>query len=248
MAGADEKLHKVLARAGYGSRREIERWIAAGRVTVDGIRAQLGARVQPSWDRIAVDGRRLQIAAPGRGEATVLVYHKPTGEICTRHDPGRRATVFDRLPALAGGRWVAVGRLDLNTSGLLLFTDDGALANRLMHPRYAVEREYACRVLGAVSEAMLARLTRGVRLDGRIARFESIRPHPGDGANRWFDVVLAEGRYREVRRLWEAAGCRVSRLIRTRYGPVRLPRDLPAGLWRALRPAELRELQRATEG
>lgn len=227
-----EKLQKVLARAGLGSRRSIERWIEAGRLTVDGVPARLGQRITPD-NRIALDGRPvpLERLAP---RARVLIYHKPEGEVCTRSDPEGRPTVFERLPALRAGRWITVGRLDVNSSGLLLVTDDGELAHRLMHPSSGIEREYAVRVFGEVDEAAVRRLTEGVRLEDGPARFESVRFAGGSHANRWYHVVLKEGRKREVRRLWEAIGAQVSRLIRVRYGPVTLPRRLRPGKWQAL--------------
>ena len=231
-----ERLQKVLAAAGLGSRREIESWIEAGRVTVGGRVAKLGDRA--TGEPIAVDGRPVQAAAapPGR----VLVYNKPEGELVTRSDPDGRTTVFSKLPP---GRWIAVGRLDLNSAGLLLFTDDGELANRLMHPRYGIEREYQVRVQGPVD---LERLRRGVQLDDGEAAFERIEPvdpRASASANRWYRVMLKEGRNREVRRLFEAVGARVSRLIRIRYGPIELPRDLAPGMWRELaNPVKLQKL------
>jgi 23S rRNA pseudouridine2605 synthase len=221
-----ERLQKLLAAAGLGSRREIESWIEAGRVTIAGRVARLGERATAA-DEVAVDGKRVSLAA-GRGR--VLLYHKPVGELVTRSDPQGRPTVFSRLPP---GRWVAVGRLDINSSGLLLLTDDGELANRLMHPRYEVEREYLARVQGNVE---VEKLRRGVVLDDGPAAFERIElDRPGEGTNRWYRVSLREGRNREVRRLFEAVGARVSRLQRVRYGPVELPRDLAPGEWRELR-------------
>jgi len=221
-----ERLQKLLAAAGLGSRREIEGWIEAGRVALGGRVAKLGDRALPS-DTITVDGKAVMRAAAGAPR--VLLYHKPVGEMVTRHDPGGRPTVFARLPA---GRWVAVGRLDLNSSGLLLFTDSGELANRLMHPRYELEREYSARVQGNPD---LETLRRGVQLEDGIAAFTSIHPEKAaTGTNRWFRVVLKEGRNREVRRLFEAVGARVSRLVRVRYGPVELPADLAPGSWREL--------------
>jgi 23S rRNA pseudouridine2605 synthase len=228
-----------LAAAGLGSRREIEGWIAAGRVSVNGQIAKLGDRAGPS-DAVLIDGkpvRQAQVSAAPR----VLLYHKPTGELVTRSDPEGRATVFASLPA---GRWIAVGRLDLNSSGLLLFTDSGELANRLMHPRYGLEREYQARVRGALSELERKSLLSGVELDGTPARFDRIEElRAGEGSNRWYRVVLREGRNREVRRLFEAVGHAVSRLVRVRYGPIELPADLAPKRWRELRnPAILQRL------
>lgn len=225
----------MLASAGFGSRRQIEQWIAAGRVSLRGAPAKLGDRALPG-DEILLDNKAVHIAAPAP-LPRVLLYHKALGELVTRSDPEGRPTVFSRLP---GGRWVAVGRLDINTSGLLLFTDSGALANTLMHPRYGIEREYAVRVRGALSAAELEKLRRGVELDDGRAAFDRIAPADeraaAEGANRWYRVVLREGRKREVRRLFEALGRPVSRLVRVRYGPLELPRDLPAGQWRELPP------------
>lgn len=216
-----EKLQKVLARAGLGSRRQIERWIEEGRITIDGQPATLGARVT-SDQALRVDGRAVPIHAI-QPKQRILLYHKPEGEVCTRSDPQGRPTVFDKLPSLRGARWIAVGRLDFNTSGLLLFTTDGDLANRLMHPSQEIDREYAVRILGKTSDEMLARLKEGVMLEDGPARFDSIVDAGGSGANHWYHVTLKEGRNREVRRLWEALGVKVSRLIRVRFGPVVLP-------------------------
>jgi 23S rRNA pseudouridine2605 synthase len=225
-----ERLQKLLAAAGHGSRREIEGWIDAGRVQVNGVTAKLGDRAGAS-DRIELDGQRLALKAPAVAPR-VLLYHKPDGEMVTRSDPGGRPTVFERLPPIPGGKWVAVGRLDINTAGLLLFTDSGELANRLMHPRYEVEREYAVRVLGALRPEECRQLLAGVALEDGMARFDKLEPSGGEeGANRWYRVTLREGRNREVRRLFEALGRKVSRLLRVRYGPVELPRDLRPGRW-----------------
>jgi len=225
-----ERLQKLLAAAGHGSRRQIEAWIAAGRVSLNGAPARLGDRAG-TGDRIELDGKPLALK-PAGARPRVLLYHKPDGEMVTRSDPGGRPTVFARLPPIPGGKWVAVGRLDINTAGLLLVTDSGELANRLMHPRYEVEREYAVRVLGALSPENRTKLLSGVRLDDGIGRFDRLEPSgAAEGANRWYRVVLREGRNREVRRLFEAVGCKVSRLLRVRYGPVELPRDLRPGNW-----------------
>jgi 23S rRNA pseudouridine2605 synthase len=223
-------LQKLLAAAGYGSRREVESWIAAGRVVVNGHTAKLGDRVNLS-DSVLVDGKRVALRV--ETQPRVLLYHKPVGELVTRSDPEGRATVFSSLPS---GRWVAVGRLDLNSSGLLLFTDSGELANRLMHPRYGLEREYSARIRGALTAAEERKLLEGIPLDGVQARFDSIRrERAGEGTNRWYRVVLKEGRNREVRRLFEALGHPVSRLVRIRYGPIALPADLAPKSWRELR-------------
>ncbi len=225
-----EKLQKVLARAGKGSRREMETVISAGRVSVDGKVAYLGDRVEGS-EQIRIDGHLVTLANKDEDLCRVLMYNKPEGEMCTRKDPEGRPTVFDRLPKLDGGRWIAVGRLDINTSGMLLFTTDGELANRLMHPSQKVEREYAVRVFGEVDEAMLQRLRAGVKLEDGPARFQKITYRGGEGRNHWFHVVLSEGRNREVRRLWESQDVQVSRLIRVRYGDLDLKRQLPLGGW-----------------
>lgn len=227
-----EKLQKVLARLGIGSRREIERWIEQGRVSVDGKRAKLGDRVE-TRHTIRVDGRVISggnITPASR----VLAYYKPEGEVCTRSDPQGRPTVFDHLPKPADGRWVAVGRLDINTTGLILFTTNGELANRLMHPSHEIEREYAVQVSGKVDHEKLHRLRTGVELEDGPARFNSVREAGREGGTRWYHVTLKEGRRREVRRLWHAVGVKIIRLIRIRYGPTRLPRRLRAGHWEEL--------------
>ena len=233
-------MQKVIADAGLASRREAERWIAAGRITVNGRPASLGARVGPV-DVLRVDGRPVSRAAPRR---RIIRYHKPAGELTARHDPFVRPTVFDNLPRLGRARWIAIGRLDFNTTGLLLFTDDGELAHRLMHPSRGVEREYAVRVRGAPSDEALARLTGGIVLEDGEARFDALRPAGGEGANRWYHVVLREGRNRGVRRLFEAVGCTVSRLIRVRFGPVTLPRTLRPGRYEDVDRDEARALVR----
>ena len=236
-----ERIQKALANAGFGSRRELERLIEAGEIRVNGRVARLGDRITPD-DRVTVGNKRVgNWRLQPQGQITIA-YNKPEGELVTRNDPGRRPTVFRHLPKLRKGRWIAVGRLDINTSGLLLFTTDGELANRLMHPSRQVEREYAVRVLGQVTDGMLQQLVNGVELEDGPARFEEVVGAGGKGSNRWFHVVIMEGRKREVRRLWEAVGARVSRLKRVRFGPVMLEERLPAGKWRELTPQELREL------
>ncbi len=240
-AGDGVRLQKALAEAGMGSRREIEGWISAGRVLVNGQVATLGQRVG-ALDRIRVDGHEVRRTRPEATRLQVIAYNKPEGEIVTRKDPEDRPTIFRRLPRPKSGRWISVGRLDVNTSGLLLVTNDGELANRLMHPSREVEREYAVRILGAVPDASLERLVTGVELDDGPARFDGIAPGGGEGANHWYKVTLREGRNREVRRLWEAVGCRVSRLIRVRFGNVSLGPRLFTGNWRHLEDEELNGL------
>ncbi len=238
---SDEKLQKVLARTGLGSRREMERWIEEGRVTVDGRPAKLGDRVGDRA-RISVDGRPLD-RSPAR-ETRCILYHKPIGEVCSRKDPQGRRTVFERLPPLKSGRWISIGRLDYNTSGLLLFTTDGELANALMHPSSNIEREYMVRVMGEWDEDMLKRLLDGVMLEDGVARFTDIQDGGGDGINHWFYVVIMEGRNREVRRLWESQGLTVSRLKRVRYGEVFIPSKVKQGQWVELEPKEVKSLYR----
>jgi 23S rRNA pseudouridine2605 synthase len=240
---AGERLQKVLANAGLGSRREIEGWIEAGRVSVDGHPARLGERVRQDA-RIEVDGRPVGAARLAAPAHRVIVYNKPEGELVSRADPEGRPTVFQNLPRLRHGRWISVGRLDLNSSGLLLLTTDGELANRLMHPSQSVEREYAVRVLGRVEDAMLERLTHGVELDDGPARFEEIVDTGGAGANHWYHVVIVEGRQREVRRMWELVGVRVSRLIRVRYGNILLGNRTRQGQWRELEAEQSADLYR----
>ncbi|HEX7080231.1 MAG TPA: pseudouridine synthase [Gammaproteobacteria bacterium] len=239
-----ERIQKVLADAGVASRRVIERWIAEGRVAVDGRVAKPGDRLEGT-ERVVVNGRLVRLK-PAAGRHAHLAYYKPAGEVTTTADPERRAKVFDRLPRAPRGRWISVGRLDLNTSGLLLFTTDGELAHRLMHPRYEITREYAVRVLGSPDEAQLHRLRRGVVLDDGLAAFDSIEPRGGSGRNTWLHVVLKEGRKREVRRMFDAVGLPVSRLIRVRYGPVRLGRMTRGGI-RPLTQAEAGALYAAVD-
>ncbi|NRB24317.1 23S rRNA pseudouridine(2605) synthase RluB [Shewanella sp.] len=225
-----EKLQKVLARAGHGSRREMEAWIAAGRISIDGEIASLGDRIEADV-KIRIDGRSVSIKSEEDLICRVIAYHKPEGEICSRKDPEGRPTVFERLPKTRDSRWVAVGRLDINTSGLLLFTSDGELANRLMHPSNEVEREYAVRTFGEVNDACIQRLRTGVTLEDGPASFDKVKAAGGEGMNKWWHVSLAEGRNREVRRLWESQEVQVSRLIRIRYGKIELPKSLPRGGW-----------------
>lgn len=227
-ADKGQKLQKILANLGLGSRRKMERWIEEGRVSVDGSVATLGDRIR-SGQSLRLDGKPLEMEAAA--EVRVLLYHKPVREVCSRDDPEGRKTVFERLPKLKSGRWISVGRLDFNTSGVLLFTTDGALANALMHPSAQIEREYLVRVMGRVDEPMLESLKDGVELDDGPARFSDIQEGGGDGINRFFYVVLMEGRNREVRRLWESQGTTVSRLKRVRFGEVFLPSKLKKGQW-----------------
>ena len=240
------KLHKLLAQAGVGSRREMEQMIVEGRITVNGQPAHIGQRI--SWgDQVKVGGKpvKLRIAPP---PPRVLAYHKPVGEVVTHDDPQQRPTVFRRLPKLHHGKWQSVGRLDINTEGLLLFTNSGELANQLMHPRFGVEREYAVRVLGRLDDEARQRLLDGVELDGQSAQFKSIEDGGGEGVNHWYRVVIAEGRNREVRRLFDAVGLTVSRLIRIRYGTVVLPRGLKRGVWVELGEADVKTIRRLAQG
>ena len=234
------KLHKVLAQAGIGSRRDMEQFIADGQITVNGQPAHIGQRIA-AGDQIRVNGQpvRVRIAPP---PARVLAYHKPAGEIVTHGDPQNRPTVFRRLPRLHQGKWQSVGRLDINTEGLLLFTNSGDLANRLMHPRFGVEREYAVRVLGTLTDEQREQLLEGIEIDGQRAAMRSVEDGGGEGANHWYRVVITEGRNREVRRMFEALGMAVSRLIRIRYGCVVLPRGLRRGVWVDLPASDMRTL------
>jgi 23S rRNA pseudouridine2605 synthase len=237
-----EKIQKVLAAAGLGSRRQIETWIQDGRVMVDGKTAKLGDRIT-SEERIQVDGREVNLVKSQNKRCRVLLYHKPEGELCTRSDPEGRATVFDHLPLLRNGRWITIGRLDYNTSGILLLTNEGELANKLMHPSSEVEREYAVRVQGEVTPEILRKLKRGVMLEDGQGHFEHIEDAGGENSNHWYHVMVKEGRNRLVRRLWESQDLRVSRLIRIRFGVLCLPRNLRPGRWEELELDEIQDLE-----
>lgn len=232
-----QRLHKLLALAGLGSRRDMEELIASGRITINGKTAEVGAGVVPT-DVVRLDSRPLRL--PFEPELPrVLLYHKPEGEIVSQDDPEKRSTVFDKLPHIRGAKWIAVGRLDINTSGLLMFTTSGDLANHFMHPRYEVEREYAVRIFGELTEGQMLQLTQGIELEDGPASFDGIQPQGGEGSNHWYQVVLREGRNREVRRLFEAFQLPVSRLIRVRFGPVNLPPRLKRGMMLELEPKEV---------
>ena len=220
-----DRIQKVLSQLGLGSRRQVETWISEGRVRVNGKLANLGDRLKGT-DQLVLNGRPVDLLKRIRQPLRVLVYYKPEGELVTRRDPKARPVIFTQLPKLKHARWIAVGRLDINTQGLLIVTNNGELANRLMHPSRQIEREYAVRILGQVSEEVISNLRSGVLLDDGEARFEDIQTAGGEGANRWYKVVLREGRNRIVRRLWESQGLMVSRLIRVRYGPALLPVNL----------------------
>ncbi len=239
-----EKLQKVLARAGLGSRREMEAAIEAGRAKVNGKVARLGDRIEMR-DRVEFDDRPVTLRAADETPRRVIMYNKPEGELCTRKDPEGRRTVFERLPRLKGERWIAIGRLDINTSGLLLFTTDGELANRLMHPSTQIEREYAVRVMGEVRREHVVAMVEGVMLEDGPARFTDVQEFGGEGINTWFHVVIMEGRNREVRRLWESQGLTVSRLKRVRYGNIFLDKRARAGEWVELTQDEIDDLSLA---
>lgn len=240
------KLHKVLAQSGIGSRRDMEQLIVDGAVTVNDVVAHVGMRIA-FGDRIAVNGKPVRVRIQG-SPARLLAYHKPAGEVVTFNDPEGRPTVFRRLPRLQNGKWQSVGRLDINTEGLLLLTTSGELANQLMHPRFGVEREYAVRVLGSLDDEQRSRLLAGVEIEGQTAGFQSIEDGGGEGANRWYRVVITEGRNREVRKLFDKVGLAVSRLIRIRYGTVVLPRGLKRGVWVELSDEDLRAIRQLASG
>lgn len=236
-----ERIQKLLARAGLGSRREIERWIEEGKLTVNGQSIQPGYHLKPG-DYLQINGRVVKWEKYAEQPTRVLVYHKPVGELVTRRDPEGRPVIFTQLPRLPVGRWIAVGRLDINTSGLILVTNNGELANRLMHPSREVEREYAVRILGEVDESMMQRLREGVELEDGPAQFDEVRFYAGEGANKWFYVTVKQGRNRLVRRLWESQGVKVSRLIRVRYGDITLPEKVRSHAYYELEPKELQGL------
>ena len=241
MSEQGERLQKVLAQAGLGSRREMEEWIAAGRVTVNGAVATLGGRVTEG-DRVQVDGRLIRLKLENEPQLPrVLLYHKQEGEIVSRDDPEGRASVFDHLPRLRGQKWIAIGRLDFNTSGLLIFTTSGELANRLMHPRFEVEREYAVRVQGEMTPEQIKQMTReGLELEDGLVKFAKLVDEGGEGFNHWYRIVIKEGRNREVRRAFEALGLTVSRLMRVRFGIVNLPSRIKRGMMAELGEVEVR--------
>tara|TARA_Y100000588_G_C14156462_1_gene882844 strand:+ start:338 stop:1087 length:750 start_codon:yes stop_codon:yes gene_type:complete len=240
------RLQKTLSLAGLGSRREMERWISEGLVKVNDKQAQIGDKVDDT-DKIMVKGRLIKNPLTKSQNTRILLYNKPVGEISSRNDPKHSKTVFDNLPTIQNGRWVQVGRLDINTSGLMIFTNNGELANQLMHPKFEVEREYAVRVRGDVSERIIQSLKKGVELEDGIAKFEKIDFRGGESSNSWYHVVISEGRNREVRRLWASQGIDVSRLIRVRYGKIHLPRYLARGQSKELSPSEVESLLKALQ-
>jgi len=241
MKSNTEKIQKVLANAGLASRRVIETWLSAGRITVNDHVAKLGDRIN-STEKIRVDGRIIDLIKSQSTKTRVLIYHKPEGEMCTRSDPEGRPTVFDRLPLLRNSRWISIGRLDFNTSGVLLLTNDGELANRLMHPSSDIEREYAVRIKGQVTKEMIKQFKKGIKLHDGIAHVEKIVDAGGEGSNHWYHVIIKEGRNRIVRRLFESQNLLVSRLIRIRFGNLTLPRMLRRGRWEELSQDEINQL------
>ncbi len=240
VSSVTHKLHKLLAQAGLGSRREMEELIAAGHATINGKVATLGDRAGPD-DIVRVGKRTIHFKSDNRLPRVVL-YHKPEGEIVSHDDPEGRPSVFDKLPQLRSSKWISIGRLDYNTSGLLIFTTDGELANRLMHPRFEVEREYAVRIMGRLTPEVTTLLTTGIELEDGLAKFDHLSDHGGEGSNHWYRVILKEGRNREVRRMFEMVGMTVSRLMRVRFGPINLPPRLKRGKWMELDDAEIRRL------
>lgn len=241
-----ERIQKILARAGYGSRRQLETLIKEGKVTVNGKVASLGDRAEIG-DTMRLDGKPVSPKRLWQQPQQVILYNKPVGEVCTRHDPEGRRTIFQSLPAPEEGRWVSVGRLDISTSGLIVLTTDGDLANKLMHPSNEMDREYAVRVLGEVTSEMMQNLRDGVELEDGKAKFADIQEAGGEGANHWYHVVIQEGRNREVRRLWESQGVKVSRLMRVRYGPVIIPDQLKMGRWMMLQGGDLEALYESVD-
>ncbi len=241
-----ERIQKILARAGYGSRRQIEAWIKEGKVQLNGELASLGDQASVG-DTLRMDGKPLSPKRLWQQPQQVILYNKPVGEVCTRKDPEGRRTIFQSLPAPEEGRWVSVGRLDINTSGLILLTTDGDLANRLMHPSSEMDREYAVRVLGEVTTEIMQNLRDGVELEDGKAQFADIQDGGGEGANHWYHVVIQEGRNREVRRLWESQGVQVSRLMRVRYGPIIIPKQLKMGRWMMALPGDVEALYESVD-
>src|SRR3990167_4926843 len=233
-----EKIQKILANAGLASRRQIESWLREDRIIINGKIAKLGDRITPDA-KVVVDGREIKLLKSTAKKSRVLLYHKPEGEICSRNDPEGRPTVFDHLPLLRNSRWISIGRLDFNTSGVLLFTNDGELAHKLMHPSNEIEREYAVRIKGPVTATMIKTLKKGIKLTDGLAYFEQIIDAGGEGTNHWYHVLVKQGRNRLVRRLWESQGMTVSRLIRIRFGNILLPRNLARGKWTELPLTEI---------
>jgi len=239
-----EKIQKILANSGLGSRRQVEVWIAAGRITVNGRIATIGDRMT-YHDKVCFDGREIKILKSRNQKSRVLLYHKPEGELCTRNDPEGRTTIFESLPIIRNSRWISVGRLDFNTSGLLLITNDGEIAHRLMHPSAQIEREYAVRIRGEVTQEMLNQLAKGIYLEDGKATFDNVIDAGGNGTNHWYHVTVKEGRNRLVRRLWESLGLTVSRLIRIRFGTVLLPAGLKRGRFIELSGEEIAQLMQS---
>lgn len=238
-----EKIQKVLANAGLASRRQVETMLSEGRINVNGQTAKLGDRITTDA-KVKVDGREIKLIKSTAQKTRVIIYHKPEGEICSRSDPEKRPTVFDHLPMLRNGRWISVGRLDFNTSGLLLLTNDGELANKLMHPSSEIEREYAVRIKGIVTPQIIKTLKKGVKLEDGPAKFEAIVDAGGEGSNHWYHVIVKEGRNRFVRRLWESQEVVVSRLMRIRFGSILLPRVLKRGRWMEMEQDQIDELRK----